>query len=175
MWWRFPAVHHSSRVRDWAAGGRNHPGQEAAFTLVPATAEIGLGFDPLPIAALAVVFAILVPFTHTNIRWRLRPLRGIVITPEFHRWHHANDSEAGDTNFSAYLPIWDLLFGTYYMPKDRRPLAYGSPDPVPEDFTGQLVYPFVPARFETSLEHPGVAVTMPGAVVFTPTQSEVIR
>jgi sterol desaturase/sphingolipid hydroxylase (fatty acid hydroxylase superfamily) len=172
--WRFHAIHHSIRVMDWAVGGRNHPVQEVAFSVIPGLVVIGLGFDPLTVAGLALVFVLIMPFIHTNVRWRLWPLRGIVITPEFHHWHHADDSEAWDKNFTAHLPLWDLLFGTYYMPKDKRPVAYGSPDAVPEDFTGQLFYPIVPGRFQASLTHPGVAVKIPGGVVFTPTQPEVI-
>ncbi len=172
--WRFHAIHHSIRVMDWAVGGRNHPVQEVAFSVVPGLIVIGLGFDPLTVAGLAVVFAVIMPFIHTNVRWRLWPLRGIVITPEFHHWHHADDPEAWDTNFSAHLPLWDLLFGTYYMPKDKRPVSYGSPDPVPEDFAGQLVYPFAPDRFRDSLAHPGGAVRILGGVVYTPTHPETI-
>ena len=26
-----------------------------------------------------------------------------------------------DKNFAALLPVWDMVFGTYYMPKDKRP------------------------------------------------------
>jgi sterol desaturase/sphingolipid hydroxylase (fatty acid hydroxylase superfamily) len=172
--WRFHAIHHSIRVMDWAAGVRNHPVQEVAFFVVPAVIVVGLGFDPLTIGAVALVFAVIVPFLHTNVSWRLWPLRGIVVTPEYHHWHHSQAREAWDKNFSAHLPVWDLIFGTYYMPKDRRPSGYGSPDPVPEDFAGQMVYPFVPGRFKSSLEHPGTAVKIPGGVVFTPTQPEVI-
>lgn len=172
--WRYHAIHHSIRVMDWAVGSRNHPVQEVAFSLVPGLIVIGLGFDPLTVAGLALVFVLIMPFIHTNVRWRLWPLRGIVITPEFHHWHHADDQEAWDKNFSAHLPLWDLLFGTYYMPKDKRPAAYGSPDAVPEDFTGQLVYPMAPKRFQDSLAHPGVAVKIPGGVVFTPAEREVV-
>jgi sterol desaturase/sphingolipid hydroxylase (fatty acid hydroxylase superfamily) len=33
-----------------------------------------------------------------------------------HRWHHTGEAEARDKNFAGQLPLWDILFGTYYMP-----------------------------------------------------------
>lgn len=41
-----------------------------------------------------------------------------------HHWHHSADRDAVDKNFAVHTPIWDLLFGTYYLP-DRWPSAYG--------------------------------------------------
>ena len=46
-------------------------------------------------------------------------------------------------NFAGLLPVWDLLFGTFYLPQQVRPTAFGiTGDPVPEGFVGQLAYPF---------------------------------
>jgi sterol desaturase/sphingolipid hydroxylase (fatty acid hydroxylase superfamily) len=62
--------------------------------------------------------------------------------PRFHRWHHTDESEARDKNFAGLLPLWDILFGTYYMPRDRRPASYGTATPVPTGLLGQLIFPF---------------------------------
>ena len=43
----------------------------------------------------------------------------------------------------------DKLFGTAYLPKDRRPTGFGTHDPVPQDgWLRHLAYPFTapPAR-----------------------------
>ncbi len=32
-------------------------------------------------------------------------------------------ADAHHTNYSVFLPIWDILFGTYFMPSDRRPAS----------------------------------------------------
>jgi len=45
---------------------------------------------------------------------------------------------------SGMFPIWDLLFGTFYMPAGRRPETFGA-EGVPEGFIGQLVHPFTAA------------------------------
>ena len=41
------------------------------------------------------------------------------------------------------FPIWDLMFGTWYMPENELPDAYGVDDAaLPESFGGQMLYPF---------------------------------
>ena len=70
---------------------------------------------------LAVVQIVTGLFLHANVRWRWRPLHRVVITPEFHHWHHADEAVADNSNYSVFLPVWDILFGTYLMPADRRP------------------------------------------------------
>jgi hypothetical protein len=44
----------------------------------------------------------------------------VIVSPRFHRWLHADEDAARDKNFPGLLPIWDVLFGTYYMPRDLR-------------------------------------------------------
>jgi sterol desaturase/sphingolipid hydroxylase (fatty acid hydroxylase superfamily) len=38
--------------------------------------------------------------------------------------------------------VWDILFGTYYMPKDKRPTEFGTSTDVPAGLLGQLAFPF---------------------------------
>jgi sterol desaturase/sphingolipid hydroxylase (fatty acid hydroxylase superfamily) len=40
-------------------------------------------------------------------------------------------------NFSMHLVIFDLMFGTLYMPpNEKRPSCYGLPEPFPEGLWG---------------------------------------
>ena len=49
----------------------------------------------------------------------------------------------GEKNFASTFPILDLLFGTFYMPKQALPGAYGVADKgFPAGFGAQLLYPF---------------------------------
>ena len=138
--WRFHAVHHSTRQLDWASGLRNHPLDGALFAPVYvflAAAGVHLAY----VGLLAVVQIALGLFLHANVRWRLRPLHRVVITPEFHHWHHTIDARAAHSNYSVFLPIWDIVFGTYFMPADRRPEQYGIDEPMPNGMVPQLRYP----------------------------------
>jgi sterol desaturase/sphingolipid hydroxylase (fatty acid hydroxylase superfamily) len=58
----------------------------------------------------------------------------------FHRWHHSAAAESREKNYAPLFPLWDLMFGTFYMPAHARPDRFGA-DGVPEDLVGQLVYP----------------------------------
>ena len=77
---------------------------------------------------------------HARVPWRFGPLRFVIASPAFHRWHHTSQAEGRDKNFAGFLPIWDLVFGTYYLPTDRQPRRFGVDDEaVPEGFWAQLV------------------------------------
>ena len=56
--------------------------------------------------------------------------------------HFAVLRVAGETVLT--FPIWDLLFGTFYMPANELPDAYGIDDQssFPESFGAQMLYPF---------------------------------
>ena len=78
-------------------------------------------------------------FLHANVRWRWR-LRKLIITPDFHHWHHANEAGAINSNYSVFLPAWDLAFGTWFMPEDRRPQVYGIDEYMPPTMLAQVVH-----------------------------------
>jgi sterol desaturase/sphingolipid hydroxylase (fatty acid hydroxylase superfamily) len=138
--WRFHSVHHSSEQLDWISGVRSHP-VDGALLAPPFAFLLGAGFSAEFTGVLAVVQIVTGLFLHANVRWRWRPLHRVVITPEFHHWHHANEVDAWGTNYSVFLPAWDLLFGTYFMPRDRRPRFYGVDVPVPDGLVAQLRHP----------------------------------
>jgi sterol desaturase/sphingolipid hydroxylase (fatty acid hydroxylase superfamily) len=143
--WRFHSVHHSTEHLDWVSGFRNHP-VDGAIIAPPFFFLIAAGFDATFTGALAIVQIVTGLFLHANVRWRWRPLHRLVITPEFHHWHHANEADARNTNYSVFLPLWDMIFGTYYMPRNKRPLRYGVDEPVPTTMAGQFRYPFIGMR-----------------------------
>jgi sterol desaturase/sphingolipid hydroxylase (fatty acid hydroxylase superfamily) len=142
--WRFHAVHHSIEEMDWVASGRLHPLDSAftqAFTALPL---VVLGYNGGAFAGVAAFFLLLALFQHANVRLRFPVVRWVINTPEWHHWHHALDPEARDKNFG--LPVIDRIFGTAYMPKGKRPAAFGTHDPVPADnYLRHLAYPFTAA------------------------------
>lgn len=100
-----------------------------------------LGFAPNVLAAYAPFLALYPLLVHANVSWNFGPLRYVLATPGFHRWHHA--AEALDKNFSGLFPFFDLLFGTAYFPKDRRPQKYGLyQEHLPTGFWRQIIHPF---------------------------------
>jgi len=67
----------------------------------------------------------------------------VVASPAIHRWHHTSADEGQDKNFAGLLPLWDLLFGSFYMPSGSQAEHFGAGDePVPAGLWRQLAYPF---------------------------------
>lgn len=123
--WKFHAVHHSSQEMDWLAGSRLHLVDiiiTRALTLLPIFI---LGFSQAALNGYLVFVAFLATFIHANVKFKFKWLHKILATPMFHHWHHAAASEAIDKNFAVHLPIIDLVFGTYHLPKDKWPDSYG--------------------------------------------------
>jgi sterol desaturase/sphingolipid hydroxylase (fatty acid hydroxylase superfamily) len=140
LFWRFHSVHHSTRHLDWVSGFRAHP-LDGAFIAPAVVFLVAAGVDNRVAGAFAIVQFLVGLGAHLNVRFRLRPLWPVVMTPEFHHWHHELDDEAHHTNYSTFLPIWDILFGTYRMPRDARPQRYGISEPMPDGIAQQLVFP----------------------------------
>ena len=138
--WKFHAIHHSTEHLDWASGFRAHPLD--GTILAPAFVFlIVAGFSPELTGAFAVAQLLTGLFLHANVSWRLKWLHKFIITPEFHHWHHTNERDAIWTNYSTFLPIWDIIFGTYFMPKNRRPQVYGVSEKIPDGIMLQLKHP----------------------------------
>jgi lathosterol oxidase len=141
--WPFHAIHHSVEEMDWLAGSRLHLVDvilTRGLTYVPIFV---LGFSRPALVLYVFLVAAQATFIHANVRWEFRPLRRLVATPAFHHWHHSSEEEALDKNFAVHTPLWDLLFGTYYLP-DRWPAQYGLSRGrrVPVGWARQLLHPF---------------------------------
>jgi sterol desaturase/sphingolipid hydroxylase (fatty acid hydroxylase superfamily) len=141
--WRFHCIHHAPRQVDWLSSTRLHPLNFVLYsTLINLLISL-LGFSP-------EAFFFLVPFNmlfsfmvHANLNWTFGPFRYVIASPVFHRWHHTYAAQGGNKNFAPTFPFLDFAFGTFYMPKGQVPFTFGTPDNnVPNDFLGQLFYPF---------------------------------
>jgi len=150
--WKFHAIHHSPKSVDWMVAARFHPINFIVSSMFVGTLMVMLGFSP-------VLFAMMVPFNylysglvHANVKWTFGPLQYWFASPVFHHWHHTMSDQGGNKNFAATLAIYDVIFGTFYMPKDKLPEQYGvDHDDVPESFVGQLFYPFLNPAIQDSL------------------------
>jgi sterol desaturase/sphingolipid hydroxylase (fatty acid hydroxylase superfamily) len=147
-WWPFHAVHHSTEELDWLGSVRVHPVNDLVNKLFQVSPLLLLGFNPWVTLSAAPFLTFYAIFLHANVNWDLGPLRGVIASPVFHRWHHSKDREAWDKNFAGLLPIWDRLFGTYYMPQGRWPENFGIHDPMPGNVVGQMWVPFTWSRWK---------------------------
>ncbi|MGY3454230.1 sterol desaturase family protein [Bradyrhizobium sp. USDA 4353] len=150
--WRIHAVHHSPEHMDWLSGSRLHflePLATRALVLVPI---VLLGFPQDTIFAYLIFISVQSVLIHSNIKMDVGWLRYVIVTPQFHHWHHASDAEALDKNYAAHTPLFDMLGGTWHLPKDRWPVRYGTVKPIPGGMLGQFMHPFV-GPVKEFLEH----------------------
>jgi sterol desaturase/sphingolipid hydroxylase (fatty acid hydroxylase superfamily) len=142
--WRLHAVHHSVKSMDWLAGSRQHI-LELLITRTLVLAPIYvLGFSKEVIDTYIVIVGFQAVFNHANVSVRLGPLRYLIVTPNFHHWHHSQDDEAIDKNYAAHFAFLDHLFGTAVQADRKWPNQYGVVgDYVPNGFWKQVKFPFV--------------------------------
>jgi len=141
--WKFHAVHHSAQAMDWLAGSRMHVMEIIVLRGLTIIPMYVLGFSETAIYAYIIMVYLYATFVHANIKFDIEWLKPVIVTPRFHHWHHGVEKEAVDVNFSVHFPIFDKLFGTYYMPKGKWPAAYGiGGHPVPGGYIKQFLYPF---------------------------------
>jgi sterol desaturase/sphingolipid hydroxylase (fatty acid hydroxylase superfamily) len=142
--WRFHSVHHSAEHMDWLAGSRQHILELIATRVMVLAPIFVLGFSQQVIDVYVIIVGFQAVFNHCNVSVRLGPLRYVLVTPNFHHWHHSRDTEAIDKNYAAHFAFLDYLFGTAVTADRKWPNRYGVVgDYVPVGFTKQQAFPFV--------------------------------
>ena len=155
--WQFHAVHHSSVDLDWLSAVRLHPANDALMRVASTLPILAFGFAPVAVASIVPVLTLMAILVHANLDWDWGALRGLIVSPRFHRWHHTDEAQARDKNFAGLLALWDILFGTYYMPRNKRPENFGTRTPVPSDLIGQLIFPFGGSRHASNVYNQDVS------------------
>ncbi len=143
--WRIHAVHHSAPRLYWLNAARFHPLDLALNRIGWYAPLVILGCGDIVIALFTLVEAVHGIFQHSNLTLRLGPLNWIFSMAELHRWHHSPRVEEANHNYGQNLIVWDVVFGTRYLPTDREPpRATGLADlpGFPMTYLAQLVSPF---------------------------------
>ena len=119
-WWQLHALHHSQRQMTLWTDNRNHlldsMLRDSVFVLV----ALVVGVPPGQFIALVAVTQLLESLSHANVRLDFGPLKWLLVSPRFHRLHHAiglghesaGQGTLGGHNFAVLFPVWDILLGT---------------------------------------------------------------
>lgn len=143
--WQLHAVHHSPDKLYWLNVGRFHPVEKSLQFLFDALPFIILGVDQSVLSLYFVFYAVNGYFQHSNIDLRFGWLNYLVSSAELHRWHHSDKVEESNRNYGNNIIVWDILFGTYFLPKDRVVDDLGLKNKqYPRTFLGQMKTPFIP-------------------------------
>ena len=150
--WRLHEAHHSVPEVDWLSGVRSHSLEILINQTIEYAPIILLGAHPAVAVIKGSIGAIWGMFIHSNVDVRMGRLQYVLNGPEMHRWHHADDRDAYDTNFATKFAFWDWIFGTAYFPDpsvkkaERYGLDYeGFPDGMPHAWVLQHLRIFRPA------------------------------
>ncbi len=139
--WPFHAVHHSAEELDWTTTYRIHPVNFAVYSAGALALIKLIGFSPAAFVIMGPFNFVVGAMVHANLNWTFGPLRYVIASPVFHRWHHVKDPAVHDRNFAPTFPVLDLMFGTFYMPKGVLPSDYGV-EGAPTSYLLQMIWPF---------------------------------
>ena len=142
--WRFHSIHHSIKEIDWLAGSRLHFVDligVRAFSFIPLYV---LGFSPSVFTTYIIIVSFQAVLAHSNTRISFGFFRYLIVTPQYHHWHHADDPKAFNKNFAIHFPFIDMIFGTYYPIGKAWPESTGLGNvKFPKGFIKQFFFPFV--------------------------------
>jgi len=148
--WRFHAIHHSIKYVDWIAGSRLHLLDIFITRSISYMPLYILGFSTDVFYVYLVIVSIQAVTVHANTRIEFGFLKYILVTPQYHHWHHSKEPGTHNKNYAVHFPFIDRLFGTYYLPEDTWPEEMGlENEKFPKGYFRQLIYPFMkdPRRF----------------------------
>lgn len=133
--WKLHSYHH--QVQDLQATNTyvSHPIDFALRNVVVYLVLGIVGFDSLVLLVAVPLSNISGTFSHCGADLKAGLLSYVLVTPEVHRWHHTAKVPEGygfSCNYGVEFSFWDILFGTFYLPKKDgetlQPERIGHPD-----------------------------------------------
>jgi sterol desaturase/sphingolipid hydroxylase (fatty acid hydroxylase superfamily) len=138
--WEFHKVHHSAQVMTPLTVYRMHP-LDDGINLIVTSSFLGIAdaffrffvstqASPYVIAGIGVVTMLFYVFgynlRHSHVWVSYGPvLSKILISPAQHQIHHSVARQHWNKNYGFIFAIWDLLFQSLYVPKQREQLEFG--------------------------------------------------
>lgn len=142
FWWRFHQIHHAPQRLVATSAARLHPLDELLDGLLIGLALLVAGFDWRVFAWVGPVTLLYTLVSHLAVDASFGPLGLLLVSPRFHRFHHALRRARPGVNFAGMFPLWDWMFGTYHMPHAQCAEPLGVEQSVPESLRAQLLLPF---------------------------------
>ena len=141
--WPAHAVHHSDSQLHFLTWSRTHFLEHFVIATSLAFATAITGLAPANAFLLVPIMAIHQYYVHSNLDWDHGIFKNVIVSPTFHKWHHADVPAAYDKNFSSIFPIYDILFKTYYCPGSAKNTPTGFDGNPGDHFASLMAYPFV--------------------------------
>jgi len=120
FFWEFHKVHHSIKNLN-SVVSYHHVLEELfriPFITIPLAILIHINAPTLVL--LSSFYAVYGQFIHMNAKINLGPLRWFFADNYYHRIHHSIAEIHYNKNYSAFFPIWDIVFRTAHFPKNNE-------------------------------------------------------
>jgi len=132
--WETHKFHHSETALNSSTIARVHLLSNLLFIILFLPVLLVIGPQTPHFIALFLMFKLWGFVNHTNVRLNLGPLTAVISGPQWHRLHHSLYAEHQDKNFAAFFPFIDMLFGTYYRPRENEYPPTGLRDAESESY-----------------------------------------
>lgn len=129
-WWQLHALHHSQTTMTAWSDNRNHLLDDVMRAMVFAFFALLFGVPPGQFIFLVVTSQLIESWQHSNLNIHLGWGRYLLVSPLYHRYHHAagfgHDAPGkpgvlGGCNFGVLFPWWDIAFGTAVFSEKAQP------------------------------------------------------
>ncbi len=119
------ALHHSQEELSVLTSFRAHPLMHTTgFVLATVPVLLLTGAHPLA-PVLTTGYVCLGTLPHTNVSWSYGPLGRVLVSPAYHRQHHAIGGQQ-EANLGVVLTVWDVVAGRAHFPvRGGAPCATG--------------------------------------------------
>jgi sterol desaturase/sphingolipid hydroxylase (fatty acid hydroxylase superfamily) len=129
-WWQLHALHHSQTVMTAWSDDRNHIVDDIMHAFVFSLFALLFGVSPAQFIVLVVLSQLIQSWQHANLKIDLGPFKYLLISPMYHRMHHAvgygheakgKPGVLGGCNFGVLFPWWDMMLNTAIFSKEVHP------------------------------------------------------
>ena len=128
-WWALHAIHHAQRQMTFWTDDRNHVLDDVLAAVWFGAIALLIGVPPGQFPIIVLILRLAESLSHANVRLDYgRVGERLLVSPRFHRLHHAPVSAGSHgQNYAVLLPVWDWVFRTGDFRRDVFPPT-GAPE-----------------------------------------------
>ena len=129
-WWQLHTLHHSQKHMTVWTDNRNHFLDDVGHSAVFAALALMIGVEPIQFLWIIAISQLIQSWQHGNLNIDHGWFKYVIISPKFHRYHHAigmgheapgKPGVLGGCNFGILFPWWDMMFKTAIFDSQIHP------------------------------------------------------
>lgn len=141
--WPIHAAHHSDTHVNGFTAYRVHFLESVMMKTSYIFLLTWAGFPKEHIALISLFEVLHSAYVHMEYEIDHGPFNWLLASPRFHRWHHADNPAVFGKNLANHIPLYDIMFGTYYNPAPCRHAMGALSDGIPDhNFVKLALLPF---------------------------------